>query len=246
MSTNNRETNSSFPSEMKFINPTIRSNFAPIENWLGRAKEISWNAKGLYGRLRQFADVNGVAYPKLDTLARECGLEKRTAERALKELKDHKLIYAVKCRIKKTNSYLFLWHPWMEESVDSNLVESLKERPYNPKEINTTNMSHTTNIAPNLSSTQKTHTTNMLVSNTTNMSYLYNRRKEHIEKNMYVGTHTHSGENSFFKKRGNSFYMKRGYGEYISKKQDGTSSENDLDQIDKDCIICIMLNYKNN
>ncbi len=201
--------NYSSDSDPKFINPNIRCNFAPMDNWLCKIK-ISSNAKMLYARLRQFADANGVAYPRMDTLAKACGLEKRTAERALKVLKDHKLIHTVKSRVRKTNSYLFLWHPWMEEAVDPKVVEAIESDKYINGKINATNMS----------STPKTHTTNMSDVHTTNLSYLYNRRKEHIEKNMCIDTHSTSDGNSFLKKRGYVGYISNCHN---SEKQDDTS-----------------------
>ncbi|WP_084675870.1 helix-turn-helix domain-containing protein [Candidatus Odyssella acanthamoebae] len=237
MSTINRNITSSSDSEMKFINPNMRCNFAPIDNWLCKTK-ISSNAKMLYGRLRQFADENGVAYPKMDTLAKACGLQKRTAERALKVLKDHKLIYTVKSRMRKTNSYLFLWHPWMEEAVDPKVVEAVENDLYKSEKFKKPNVSSTPVNTTNLSSTPKTHTTNMSYVHTTNLSYLYNRRKEHIEKNMYVGTHTHSGNNVFLEnpaKRSST---------NLDEYNPPVHNENfivDNQKLD-DCIIDIMLN----
>lgn len=167
---------------LQIINPKPNQTFAPIPNWLARRDEISWNAKGVYARLCQYADENGIAYPRVSTLAKECGLQQRTCERALKELRDNDLIYTYRSSLDKTNSYVFFQHLWMDNSVPVEIIQALELNS-----INKIGLDKIKNMQPTMSDCQCRVPTNMSVESPTNMSVLYNRRKEQYENNMLLG-----------------------------------------------------------
>lgn len=86
-----------------------------IPNSLAQYKCLSPYAKLVWGRLAQYAGTDGVCFPKVDSIAEELGCDKRTVQRAIKELcKEDFLevesVYDDKCGGQKTNRYYFLWH----------------------------------------------------------------------------------------------------------------------------------------
>lgn len=78
-----------------------------IPNWLLTSGAVPPAAKLVYGRLAQFAGKKGVAFPRQDTLARECGLAERTVQRSISRLEELGLIEAV--RGETSSRYYFLW-----------------------------------------------------------------------------------------------------------------------------------------
>lgn len=60
------------------------------------ADRLSANAKICYARLLRFAGKRGVAYPRVDTLAAEVGLNRRAVFRALDELRAIELVSTTK------------------------------------------------------------------------------------------------------------------------------------------------------
>ena len=88
---------------------------ALIPNALMRSKELTSSAKLCFGRLVQYAGVDGIAYPSHKTLAEEIGLSERSIERPLKELRDKGFIEVVQPTGQerfqhKTIRYKFLWN----------------------------------------------------------------------------------------------------------------------------------------
>ncbi len=102
----------------RYINPYRLFVGSFIPNWLLRCNDISAEAKLVYARLCQFAGKEGQAWPSVATLAEECGINERTMERYLSELKRFGLIEAVRRGLGLTNAYRFLWHPLMEMCGD--------------------------------------------------------------------------------------------------------------------------------
>jgi len=104
------------------INPYNMFVGSFIPNWLLEQPELSSNAKLVYGRLCQFAGKDGRAFPTIETLSVKTGLSKSTAERALAELKDAKLIDVERHGLNQPNSYFFLRHKWMDGKPDTSPV----------------------------------------------------------------------------------------------------------------------------
>lgn len=75
--------------------------------------EVGSNGKLVFARLAQYAGEDGVAFPAQETLAAEAGMNLRTCQRALEELRDHKLIECQRSGMGQSNRYYFLKHEWM-------------------------------------------------------------------------------------------------------------------------------------
>ncbi len=108
----------------KFYNPKSRSPAVYIECWLIQVPTslLSNNAKMFYGRLSQWCNSTGDVYRSLPQLAEELGTPARTLERHLKELRDVGLIETYQPQAGGVNHYKFLYHPWMDEPINDNLV----------------------------------------------------------------------------------------------------------------------------
>jgi hypothetical protein len=90
----------------------FRGSFIP--NAILSCTGISPTSKLVFGRLCQYAGENGIAYPSYSALAREVGIERRQAMRAVRELEDFGLIRSIR-RTREdggfsSNTYEFLWH----------------------------------------------------------------------------------------------------------------------------------------
>lgn len=88
-----------------------------IPNWLLRQTELGMGAKVTYARLAQYAGENGVAFPKLETLAEELGSSVRQTQRYIAELEEHDLIEVEQPGMGQANRYYFLSHAWMTEGM---------------------------------------------------------------------------------------------------------------------------------
>jgi len=87
--------------------------FSPVPNWLMSRPEVSFGAKCLYGRLRQYSGKNGLICPKLETLSYEMGTSERNITRLLNELRKHCLIRSIRRGLGQSNLYELLTHIWM-------------------------------------------------------------------------------------------------------------------------------------
>lgn len=87
--------------------------FSPTPNWLQKRREISHLAKLLYGLLKQYAAVSGVAFPHRDRLANDLSTSLRSIDRALKELRDNNLIFSIRRGSNKPTQYCLPNHIWM-------------------------------------------------------------------------------------------------------------------------------------
>lgn len=96
------------------FNPWRMFNGCFIPNAVLRCRDLSARAKLVFGRLCQYAGENGEAYPTYRTLAREVGVERRQAMRAIQELEAFGLVRALGQRRddggSRSNTYVFLWH----------------------------------------------------------------------------------------------------------------------------------------
>jgi hypothetical protein len=86
--------------------------FSPVPNWLMCRPEISFGAKCLYARLRQYAGKNNEVFPKICTLAKELGTSERSVGRYIRELEKISLIQSVRRGQGRSNTYSFLSHIW--------------------------------------------------------------------------------------------------------------------------------------
>ena len=82
-----------------------KQTFAMIPNSLLRRTDISHGAKLCCARLIQYAGKKGVAFPKVATLAAECGMSKRATHRFLDELKEKGLITSKQRGLRLSNEY---------------------------------------------------------------------------------------------------------------------------------------------
>lgn len=97
----------------KRINPHGVFVGAFVPNWLFQMKPLSANAKLCYTKLCQYAGRAGVAYPKLQTLAKAIDIGPRQLRRCLTELEASGLIDAERVGLGRANRYFFLEHPEM-------------------------------------------------------------------------------------------------------------------------------------
>jgi Helix-turn-helix domain len=107
----------------------LNTTFAPIPNWLLSRPEISFGAKALYGRLIQFADQDGVAWPNQQTLAQELGIKDRQLRTYLQELVSFLLIGIELQGMPASNRYYFFYHPWMEAFSQQNSAQPNLDQP---------------------------------------------------------------------------------------------------------------------
>ena len=86
-----------------------------IPNVLMEYAGISQGAKLIWARLAQYAGEKGEAYPAIDTLAKDVGMEERQCRRYLNQLENKKFIKVLRAQgfdkvLHKTNRYIFLWN----------------------------------------------------------------------------------------------------------------------------------------
>jgi len=128
------------PKKEERYNPYRKFLGAFTPNWLLRhtIKEISWGAKATFGRLTEFAGVNGKCFPPIDLISNELGVSERTIQRYIRELKQLKLIEIAR-RPGSSNEYHFLDHPWIEwaEKTPPYMVDPSESSPLQP-ELSTT------------------------------------------------------------------------------------------------------------
>ncbi len=89
---------------------------------MANRSEITTLAKHVYARLCRYAGQNGHAFPSYNTLANEIGSNRRQVIREIGRLSDIGLIHITHCQNdlsgNRSNTYRFVWHPWMQESFD--------------------------------------------------------------------------------------------------------------------------------
>ena len=102
-------------------NPWRMFNGCFIPNAVLRCPELSARAKLVFGRLCQYAGENGEAFPSYRSLAREVGVERRCAMKAVKELEEFRLIKSVSRwrndGAPASNVYVFLWHEIFQDAA---------------------------------------------------------------------------------------------------------------------------------
>jgi len=105
----------------KRINPFMLFIGAFVPNWLLIRPEISPGEKLCYARLCQFAGRNGIAFPKLETLAKELACSVSQVQRNLNVLIEQGLIEKDRAGLQASNHYYFLEHRWMSEEMSSDV-----------------------------------------------------------------------------------------------------------------------------
>lgn len=102
------------PAPGDIYNPWRMFNGCFIPNAVLRCCDLSARAKLIFGRLCQYAGENGEAFPSYRSLAREVGVERRCAIKAVRDLENFGLIKAVSRwrndGAPASNVYVFLWH----------------------------------------------------------------------------------------------------------------------------------------
>lgn len=110
-----------------------------VPNWLSERLEISAAAKLCFARLSQYAGEDGECFPKIETLAKAIGAQKRATQRYLRELEKFKLIKTIRQGPHLPNKYIFLTHPWIQGVTNltplevTNLTPLYKENNINKK-----------------------------------------------------------------------------------------------------------------
>lgn len=104
-----------------------------IPSWLIQVstKEISNNAKMLYGRLSQWSNEKGHVHRSSPQLAKELGTTTRNIERQLKELRDLNLIGTYQATAGGINHFEFYIHPWMSAEIVQELCFNTNTPPTN-------------------------------------------------------------------------------------------------------------------
>jgi len=88
---------------------------AMTPNWLLRRYELTGCAKLVFGRLCQYCNEEGRAFPSVDDLAAEVGFHPSAVKAAVKALTALGLIRVEQHRgDHRSNDYYFLWHEWIE------------------------------------------------------------------------------------------------------------------------------------
>lgn len=117
----------------KLHNPKSHAPAVYIPCWLIQVPSelLSYAAKIVYGRLSQWSTGKCTVHRSLDQLSQEIGMNKRSLERILKELKDVELIGTYQVEAGGVNHYEFYDHPWMYETINEHLVyqESYPQPP---------------------------------------------------------------------------------------------------------------------
>jgi len=124
-----------------YVNPKRAWTGAFIPNWLLSRTEISSNSKLIYARLCQYANDQGVAWPRQETLQAEVGMELRTVQRSLKELVNAGLLEVAQRGRGRSNMYRFPKHEWMISNNTTDL-SPFTEDTTDMSGPDTTNMSH--------------------------------------------------------------------------------------------------------
>ena len=99
---------------MKRFNPYKMFNGSFIPEAVSKIsnKDLSGDAKNIYGRLARYAGKDGICRPKRTTLMSEVGLHSlSTLDRKIKELCDIGLIEINQRGLQKSNEYFFLFNP---------------------------------------------------------------------------------------------------------------------------------------
>lgn len=102
------------------INLYKRYNGSFIPEGIARIpiKQLSSEAKCVYGRLFRYAGKNGICKPKRKTLADEVGMSVSTLDKKIKELCDFGLLEVVRRGLKQSNEYYFLDHEVLNDDVN--------------------------------------------------------------------------------------------------------------------------------
>lgn len=106
----------------EFFNPFKLFQGTFIPDPILESRDLSANAKLLYGRLVRHGGDNGDCYPKLSTLGRELGTSISVIRRAVQELVDSKFLVALTPEHQdrwahKATRYKFVWHPDFETAI---------------------------------------------------------------------------------------------------------------------------------
>jgi hypothetical protein len=88
---------------------------------VGRRSRLTSNARLIGFCLSRYLNDRGEAYPSVETLANDAGVCRRTAFRALAELKKHGYVYSRK-RPFKSSLYRVRRPPWLPETRDAPTV----------------------------------------------------------------------------------------------------------------------------
>lgn len=107
----------------KLHNPKNDATSIHIPCWLIQipSKQLSHQAKLLYGRLSMWSNAHGNVFRSIIQLSKELGCSKSTIDRTIKELKLVNLIGTFQPYKGGINHFEFYDHPWMHESIKEQL-----------------------------------------------------------------------------------------------------------------------------
>ena len=110
--------------ERKLHNPKSHAPAVYIPCWLIQVSStlLSYAAKIVYGRLSQWSTTKCTVHRSLDQLSQEIGMNRRSLERILKELRNVDLIGTYQAEAGGVNHYQFYDHPWMHAPINEHLV----------------------------------------------------------------------------------------------------------------------------
>jgi len=111
------------------INPYKKFNGIHIPEGLTKipVSQLSHGAKVCYGRLARYAGENGFCYPKIETLAKEIGVERRAVGNYIEELKKFGLIETKRRGLNKSNYYFFLDNVVLRDALTNSLIDADKD-----------------------------------------------------------------------------------------------------------------------
>lgn len=96
---------------MRYMRPwNLTENFTKLPNQLLRLKGLSMTAKVIWGVLSRLSGGKTYCFPKIDTLAEELDLERKTVMSAINDLVTSGLLQRVRRGMGKSNVYHFLDH----------------------------------------------------------------------------------------------------------------------------------------
>jgi Helix-turn-helix domain len=103
---------------------------ANVPNWLLRRKEVNGCAKLVWGRLYQYCNDEGRAFPKIETLAEEIGFSVSGTKKAIAELEAFGLIKVEDhFGTHESSDYYFVWHQWIVDGVPTVRRRGPKNEP---------------------------------------------------------------------------------------------------------------------
>ncbi len=168
-------------------NPATAQAYS-VPCWLSQVSVslISVQAKLVYCRLIQWSNEEGHAHRSASQLAEELGMNKRSIERHLKELRNLKLIGTFQREAGGVNYFEFYEHEWMRSEIKEQLLYKNKTKDNPPTNLSVPCDKLDTDPPTNL----RNLNSNIKYNNNNNkyIYNIYNTAREGLSENVYETT----------------------------------------------------------